>query len=88
MEGIFASSPYFHNGSVPTLKDVLAPPEVRPTTFRTGTNKFDASSVGLKSEGTFIYDTQEGGKGNGGHLFGTNLPPNQKAALIEYLKSL
>ncbi len=88
MSGIFATSPYFHNGSVPTLWDVLSPPEERPTTFRTGSIEFDPEHVGLKSEGSFVYNTEEKGKGNGGHLFGTNLPPNQKLALLEYLKSI
>lgn len=88
MAGIFATSPYLHNGSVPSLSDLLSPPDRRPTTFRTGGNAFDPERVGLNSEGSFLYNTQELGKGNGGHLFGTQLPPAEKAALIEYLKSL
>ncbi|BAQ67148.1 di-heme-cytochrome C peroxidase [Geminocystis sp. NIES-3709] len=88
MEGIFASSPYFHNGSVPTLWDVLSKPEKRPTTFQTGTNEFDPEHIGLKNEGLFLYNTKEEGKDNNGHLFGTNLPPKQKLALLEYLKSI
>jgi cytochrome c5 len=88
LEGIFASSPYFHNGSVRTLRDVLTPPAERPKTFRTGTTEFDVDGVGLQSDGPFIYDTSEPGKGNGGHVAGTDLPQDKKAALIEYLKSL
>jgi mono/diheme cytochrome c family protein len=88
LEGIFASSPYFHNGSVRTLWDVLTPAEQRPKAFRTGTNAFDVDGVGLQSEGPFVYDTAEAGKGNGGHPFGTDLPRPERAALIEYLKSL
>jgi len=88
LEGIFASSPYFHNGSVRTLWDVLTPPAQRPKTFRTGSNAFDVDGVGLHSEGSFLYDTSEPGKGNGGHLAGTELAQDKKAALIEYLKSL
>ena len=88
MEGIFASSPYFHNGSIPTLWDLLSTPEQRPTTFQTGGNEFDPEHVGLKSEGSFLYNTKEEGKGNSGHLFGTKLPPDQKVALLEYLKSI
>lgn len=88
LEGIFASSPYFHNGSVRTLWDVLTPPAQRPKTFRTGSGEFDVDGVGLQSSGRFLYDTAEPGKGNGGHLFGTDLAPDKKAALIEYLKSL
>ncbi len=88
LEGIFASSPYFHNGSVRTLWDVLTPPAERPKTFRTGSTEFDVEGVGLRSAGRFLYDTAEPGKGNGGHSFGTDLPQAQKVALIEYLKSL
>jgi hypothetical protein len=88
LEGIFSSSPYFHNGSVRTLWDVLTPPGQRPKAFRTGSNAFDVEGVGLLSEGPFVYDTAEPGKGNGGHPFGTDLPRPQRAALIEYLKSL
>lgn len=88
MQGIFASSPYLHNGSVPTLRDLLNAPEQRPTTFHTGSSEFDPAAVGLKDEGSFVFDTREPGKGNGGHLFGTGLAPAEKAALIEYLKSL
>jgi len=88
MQGIFASSPYLHNGSVPTLRDLLNPPEKRPASFRTGSSEFDPAAVGLKNEGSFVFETREPGKGNGGHLFGTELAPAEKAALIEYLKSL
>jgi hypothetical protein len=88
LEGIFASSPYFHNGSVRTLWDVLTPPAQRPATFRTGSSVFDVEGVGLRSDGPFVYDTAQPGKGSGGHLFGTDLPREKKAALIEYLKSL
>ena len=88
LEGIFASSPYFHNGSVRTLRDVLTPPDQRPKTFRTGSTEFDVAGVGLRDDGRFVYDTSEPGKGNGGHAFGTDLPQDQKDALIEYLKSL
>ena len=88
LEGIFASSPYFHNGSVRTLWDVLTPPAQRPKTFRTGSSEFDVEGVGLRSDGRFLYNTAEPGKGSGGHPFGTDLAQDKKAALIEYLKSL
>jgi hypothetical protein len=66
----------------------MMPPEQRPKTFRTGSSEFDAEGVGLRDNGRFVYDTAEPGKGNGGHAFGTDLPQDQKDALIEYLKSL
>lgn len=88
LEGIFASGPYFHNGSIRTIKDVLEPPDRRAKTFRTGSSEFDAAGVGLRDDGRFLYDTAEPGKGSGGHLFGTDLSQEQKDALLEYLKSL
>ncbi|MBW4620382.1 MAG: hypothetical protein KME17_13650 [Cyanosarcina radialis HA8281-LM2] len=88
LEGIFASSPYLHNGSIPTLSDLLSAPEQRPTTFKTGGTELDPKLVGLKGSGSFVYDTREPGKGNGGHSFGTALSTEQKVAPIEYLKSL
>ena len=88
MEGVFATSPYFHNGSVRTLTEVLTPPAERAKTFHMGTNAFDAAGVGLKDEGHYVYDTSQLAKGNGGHPFGTDLPADQKATLIEYLKSM
>lgn len=38
--------------------------------------------------GVFLYDAQERGNGNGGHLYGIELTPAEKKALLEYLKTL
>lgn len=88
MEGIFASSPYLHNGSVRTLWDLLTPPEKRPKKFHTGSAEYDVEGVGLKDSGLFLYDTSEPGKSNAGHEFGTELSMPKKMALVEYLKSI
>lgn len=88
LEGIFASSPYLHNGSVRTLRDLLLPPEERPRQFRTGTNLYNPRQLGLQDAGPFLYDTNETGKSAQGHSYGTTLPLEQKDALLEYLKSL
>lgn len=88
LEGIFASSPYLHNGSVRTLWDLLTPPQQRPSQFRTGSNHYDPRQLGLRDEGPFLYDTRETGKSAQGHDYGTTLPIQQKRALLEYLKSL
>jgi mono/diheme cytochrome c family protein len=88
LEGIFASSPYLHNGSVRTLPDLLTPPDQRPTRFHTGTNLYDPRQLGLRDAGPFVYDTSEPGKSAQGHDYGTDLPREQKRALLEYLKSL
>jgi mono/diheme cytochrome c family protein len=88
LEGVFASAPYFHNGSVRTLWEVLTDPKQREKSFKTGSVEFDVEGVGLRNDGPFTYNTAEPGKGNGGHPFGTDLPKEKKAALIEYMKSI
>ncbi|MGF1524136.1 MAG: c-type cytochrome [Leptolyngbyaceae cyanobacterium] len=95
LDGIWLRSPYLHNGSVPTLRDLLNKPEERPTTFYRGYDVFDAENVGYVStvaaengKTFFKYDTHEPGNGNAGHLYGTALSDESKAALLEYLKTL
>lgn len=92
--GVWLLGPYLHNGSVPTLMDLLAPPHNRPRVFWRGYDLVDQDQVGFVSSGAeaekagFRYDTGQRGNGNGGHVWGTDLPPEQKLALIEYLKGL
>ncbi|MEN3973994.1 cytochrome c [Emcibacter sp. SYSU 3D8] len=92
--GVWLLGPYLHNGSVPTLVDLLAPPAQRPRVFWRGYDVVDLENVGFVSSGPdaekagFRYDTGLRGNGNGGHLWGTDLPPGQKRALIDYLKGL
>ncbi len=91
LSGIWAASPYLHNGSVPTLKDMLKIPELRPQTFYVGSREFDPIDVGLYSgegENSSLFDTSLGGNSNGGHLYGTHLSEEDKKALLEYLKTL
>lgn len=54
LDGIWLRAPYLHNGSVPTLRDLLNPPEKRPKKFCRGTNVFDAKSVGYVSATTVV----------------------------------
>jgi len=79
---------------VPTLRDLLEPPERRPSVFYRGYDVFDQKGVGFVSnvpsaDGRtfFKYDTALPGNGNGGHLYGTNLPTGDKDAVVEYLKT-
>jgi len=94
LDGIWARAPYLHNGSVPTLVDLLETPENRPAQFYRGYNVYDPAKVGFISTGPqaeeagFLYDTSVPGNGNGGHLYGTDLSSAEKAMLIEYLKKL
>ena len=95
LDGIWLRSPYLHNGSVPTLRDLLNPPEKRPTTFYRGNDAYDPTNVGFISDqpkgrgkSFFRYDTTLPGNANSGHLYGTDLSNEQKEALLEYLKTL
>jgi hypothetical protein len=91
MDGIWATAPYLHNGSVPTLRDLFTPEASRPKTFYVGSRAFDPTNVGFSTTqgpGTFPFDTAIPGNSNLGHTWGTSLTPADVDALIEYLKSL
>ncbi len=93
LAGIWARGPYLHNGSVPTLWDLLQAPEKRPATFERGGDMLDPVRVGFTSGPTattkvFHYDTAERGNRNIGHTYGVELPEAEKQALIEFLKTL
>ena len=47
LDGVWATAPYLHNGSVPTLRDVLIPQNQRPKKFCVGSRQFDPVNVGL-----------------------------------------
>jgi len=95
LDGIWATAPYLHNGSVPTLEDLLNSPQ-RPTYW---TRKFDNADYDTQKGGwrytaeaakknRETYDTTLPGYGNGGHRFGDKLCPEERKAVIEYLKTL
>jgi len=90
LNGIWATAPYLHNGSVPTLYDLLLPPASRPTSFVLGRREFDPKKVGYVAEGDipFVVDTSVTGNGNGGHEYGMTLSEAERWALVEYLKTL
>lgn len=102
LTGIWASAPYFHNGSVPTLYHVLNP-EKRPNVWRvTDYDAYDDERVGLQVEEfravpeavTDIVerrnyiDAKIPSKDNAGHTYGQDLSGDDKRALLEYLKTL
>lgn len=95
MQGIWAAAPYLHNGSVPTLADLLKPATERPETFPMGP-AYDPVKVGLAEEQTqfnYVYTTTDCGdsdSGNSrcGHEYGTQLSEDEKKDLLEYLKIL
>lgn len=89
LNGVWASAPYLHNGSVPSLWFMLQKPELRPKRFMVGNPDFDPITVGYVSDrGPFEFDTSLPGNRNIGHPFGTHLSDDDKWALIEYLKTL
>jgi len=94
LDGIWLRGPYLHNGSVPTLRDLLEPAGRRPDVFFRGYDLLDSAKVGFVSQGAeaeragFRFDTKERGNGNHGHAYGTSLSDPDKDALVEYLKTL
>ncbi len=101
LDGVWASAPYFHNGSVPTLWHVLHPEE-RPTVWRRTADEMDHEKVGLQVESVAripltqtdvalrrqYFDTRKFGKSNAGHLYPEELTADEKRAVLEYLKTL
>src|SRR5919197_4180132 len=77
LDGIWARAPYLHNGSVPTLWDLLQSPESRPQQFSRGYDVYDQEKVGFVSDTPEAhragspYDTTLPGNGNAGHVYGT-----------------
>ena len=104
LDGVWATAPYFHNGSVPTLDGVLnsaARPEVFTRSFRTAEADYDAAKVGWRvtevpppdaklpgHERRKVYDTTQPGRSNAGHTYGDDLTADERRAVIEYLKTL
>ncbi|MCW8108935.1 cytochrome c [Alteromonas ponticola] len=97
LDGLWLRAPYLHNGSVPTLRDLLKPAAERPVRFYRGNDIFDQQNFGFVSKQQhayarplFLFDTRIEGNGNQGHegeKYGTLLSSAQKNALIEYLKT-
>ena len=103
LDGVWATAPYFHNGSVPTVYHVLnsaARPRYFTRSYRTGVDDYDPVKLGLKVT-TFdappaakragprdVYDTTVPGRTNGGHTYGDDLTEDERMAVIEYLKTL
>jgi len=94
MEGLWLRGPYLHNGSVPTLADLMLPAAERPKQFWRGYDLLDPVKVGFVSEGPEAeamgsrFDTSAPGNGNEGHEYGAALSPDEKRSLLEYLKTL
>ncbi|MBV8920491.1 di-heme-cytochrome C peroxidase [Bradyrhizobium sp.] len=94
LQGIWAAAPYLHNGSVPTLAELLKPSAQRTSKFSLGA-KYDIENIGLAAtqdgpDARPVTDCNDLNSGNSkcGHEFGTNLSDGDKKALLEYLKTL
>lgn len=97
LDGLWLRAPYLHNGSVPTVRELLEPSTGRTKVFYRGYDVYDPVNVGFVSnvakEGKkryFRFDTDAPGNGNVGHEgrpFGTELAPADKDALVEFLKT-
>jgi hypothetical protein len=113
LNGVWATAPFLHNGSVPTIYDMLSPVAERPKAFLLGDPSFDPVKVGIvtrpveprgrnyDNNGYFILDTSKPGNHNTGHEFsgeyakaehpgviGPALSPDERNAIIEFLKSI
>jgi mono/diheme cytochrome c family protein len=101
LAGVWARAPYLHNGSVPTLDDLLKPAAKRPWVFPVGHSEYDPVKVGYVSDfaavppeqraSVFFFDTRKKGNSNAGHEgkdYGTGLDDGQQKALLSYLKTL
>jgi hypothetical protein len=92
LHGIWATAPYLHNGSVPNLWELLRPPAERMAEFRVGSREIDPAVVGFRagedSGARFVFRTELRGNWSSGHDYGTQLPAEDRWALIEYMKTL
>jgi hypothetical protein len=99
-DGVWATAPFLHNGSVPNLYEMLIPAAERTKKFYLG-GDFDPVKVGLDTSatsGSFVMDTRLLGNSDAGHSFengprgagivGPLLTDEQRWALVEYLKSI
>ena len=94
LDAIWLRAPYLHNGSVPTMRDLLDAPESRPQAFYRGYDVYDQVKLGFVSDVAEAdgqafsrYDTSVPGNANTGHVYGTTLSDDDKRAVVEYLKT-
>ncbi len=102
LDGIWASAPYFHNGSVPTLWHVMNPTKRPAVWMRVSADGYDVERIGLdvqvfdqmpsgferSDQKRQFFDTSMSGKSAAGHDFPDELDEDEKLAVLEYLKSL
>ena len=80
LNGIWATAPFLHNGSVPSLDALFHKVDERPTTFSVGTRQFDTKRIGMVDvPGLPKFDTRLPGNSNVGHEFGSELTDDERA---------
>lgn len=99
LQGIWATAPYLHNGSVVSLYELLLPPSQRRASFYTGTREFDPKNVGFlpdqSATNSFLFQARDAagkpidGNSNDGHDYGNAaLTDPERWELVEYMKKL
>jgi len=103
LSGVWATAPYLHNGSVPSIWALLQDPKDRPKIFEVQSTEIDPATLGFaslrkenflgmvkrcKKKENQCFDIRHKGNSNAGHVYGTTLSNDEKVALIEYLKVL
>ncbi len=96
LDGVWATAPYLHNGSVPNLQALLDSSQRHArTAIVRGDDAYDLDAVGwpntpapVDAPARWVYDTAVRGYGNSGHVFGDQLSATDRKAVIEYLKTL
>ena len=93
LDGCWLRAPYLHNGSVPTLRDLLQPAASRPVRFYRGNEVYDPINMGFNSGAPetgkeTLYDTTVPGNSNVGHEYGAGLTEEEKQDLLEFMKTL
>lgn len=88
LAGVWATGPFLHNGSVPTIADLLKPVKDRTAVFYVGGYVLDTAELGFSTNPQTApwasrFDTSEPGNSNVGHEFFVDQP----RALLEYLKT-
>ena len=103
LDGVWATAPFLHNGSVPTIAQVLDSSK-RPRYWKRedfDSTNFDEDALGWPhvslpyghaqasdDERKYIYDTMQFAHSNVGHTFGDHLTDSERGAVLEYLKTL
>ncbi|RBP51569.1 di-heme-cytochrome C peroxidase [Arenicella xantha] len=76
LEGVWATAPFLHNGSVPSIYQLLLPADLRDAKFYLGRREYDPENLGLNVKafkGAFEFNTSETGNSNLGHEFNDGL---------------